>query len=79
MRLLLPQVLDVINKNTEFKKNSMFEETISEDEIIAIDELQFFDSNIVKVISKLVSEGKSVIGTGLEQDRYMITNTKNST
>lgn len=34
VRLLLPQVLDVINKNTEFKKNSMFEDTISEDEII---------------------------------------------
>jgi thymidine kinase len=39
-----------------------------EDEIIAIDELQFFDSNIVKVISKLMSEGKRVIGTGLELD-----------
>ena len=39
-----------------------------EDEIIAIDDLQFFDSNIVKVISKLISEGKRVIGTGLELD-----------
>ena len=39
-----------------------------EDEIIAIDELQFFDSNIVKVISKLMNEGKRVIGTGLELD-----------
>ena len=39
-----------------------------EDEIIAIDELQFFDSNIVKVISRLMSEGKRVIGTGLELD-----------
>lgn len=39
-----------------------------DDEIIAIDELQFFDSNIVKVISKLMSEGKRVIGTGLELD-----------
>lgn len=39
-----------------------------EDEIIAIDELQFFDSNIIKVISKLMSEGKRVIGTGLELD-----------
>lgn len=39
-----------------------------EDEIIAIDELQFFDSNITKVISKLMSEGKRVIGTGLELD-----------
>ena len=39
-----------------------------EDEVIAIDELQFFDSNIVKVISKLMEEGKKVIGTGLELD-----------
>ena len=39
-----------------------------EDEIIAIDELQFFDPNIVKVISTLMSEGKRVIGTGLELD-----------
>ena len=39
-----------------------------DDEVIAIDELQFFDSNIVKVISKLMEEGKRVIGTGLELD-----------
>ena len=39
-----------------------------EDEVIAIDELQFFDSNIVKVISILMNEGKRVIGTGLELD-----------
>ncbi len=39
-----------------------------EDEVIAIDELQFFDSNIVKVISTLMKEGKKVIGTGLELD-----------
>ena len=39
-----------------------------EDEVIAIDELQFFDENIVKVISKLMDEGKKVIGTGLELD-----------
>lgn len=39
-----------------------------EDEIIAIDELQFFDENIVKVISKLMDSGKKVIGTGLDLD-----------
>ncbi len=39
-----------------------------EDEIVAIDELQFFDSNIVKVISTLMAEGKRVIGSGLELD-----------
>ena len=31
-----------------------------EDEVVAIDELQFFDSNITKVISKLMDEGKKL-------------------
>lgn len=39
-----------------------------EDEIIAIDELQFFDEHIVRVISKLMEAGKKVIGTGLDLD-----------
>ena len=39
-----------------------------EDEIVAIDELQFFDSNITKVIAKLMEDGKRIIGTGLELD-----------
>lgn len=39
-----------------------------DDEIIAIDELQFFDEHIVKVISKLIMSGKKVIGTGLDLD-----------
>ncbi|MBP7211812.1 thymidine kinase [bacterium] len=39
-----------------------------EDDVIAIDELQFFDEYIVKVISQLMNEGKKVIGTGLELD-----------
>lgn len=39
-----------------------------DDEVIAIDELQFFDSNIVKVVSTLMKEGKKVIGKGLELD-----------
>ena len=39
-----------------------------DDEVVAIDELQFFDANIVKVVSKLMNEGKKVIGTGLELD-----------
>ena len=43
-----------------------------EDEVIAIDELQFFDKNIVKVISKLMDEGKKVIGTGLELDEMWL-------
>jgi thymidine kinase len=39
-----------------------------EDEVIAIDELQFFDINIVNVITRLMNEGKKVVGTGLELD-----------
>ncbi len=39
-----------------------------DDEIIAIDELQFFDEHIVKVITKLMNEGKKIIGTGLDLD-----------
>lgn len=39
-----------------------------DDEIVAIDELQFFDSNITKVITQLMNEGKKVIGTGLDLD-----------
>ena len=38
------------------------------DEVIAIDELQFFDSDIVKVIKILMKSGKKVIGSGLELD-----------
>jgi len=40
----------------------------ADDDVVAIDELQFFDSEIVNVINKLVANGKRVIGTGLELD-----------
>lgn len=39
-----------------------------EDELVAIDELNFFDEHIVKVITKLMDSGKKVIGTGLDLD-----------
>lgn len=39
-----------------------------DDQIIAIDELQFFDENIIFVIRTLVANGKKVIGAGLELD-----------
>lgn len=38
------------------------------DEVIGIDELQFFDDEIINVIKLLVKSGKKVIGTGLELD-----------
>lgn len=51
-------------------KNSLdiFNVVEDDDDVIAIDELQFFDHNIVMVINKLVAQGKKVIGTGLELD-----------
>lgn len=57
--------LDAIKVKTSIQILSVVK---PEDEIIAIDELQFFDSNIVKVISELMASGKRVIGTGLELD-----------
>lgn len=39
-----------------------------DDEIIAIDELNFFDEHIVKVVKKLMESGKKVVGTGLDLD-----------
>lgn len=39
-----------------------------DDEVVAIDELQFFDKNITKVIMQLMESGKKVIGTGLDLD-----------
>ncbi len=41
---------------------------VKDAQIVAIDELQFFDSNIVPVITELIKQGKKVIGTGLELD-----------
>ncbi len=39
-----------------------------DDEIIAIDELQFFDKDIVDVAKKLISMNKKIIATGLDLD-----------
>ena len=38
------------------------------DEVIAIDEIQFFDEEIVEVINKLVAQHKKVIACGLDLD-----------
>lgn len=39
-----------------------------DDEVIAIDEIQFFDDEIVSVVKKLVEHGKRVIASGLDLD-----------
>lgn len=51
-------------------KNSLqiLSEVKEEDQIVAIDELQFFDEDIVKVITELMNKGKKVIGSGLDLD-----------
>ena len=41
---------------------------VKDAQVVAIDELQFFDANIVPVITQLMNDGKKVIGTGLELD-----------
>ena len=38
------------------------------DEVIAIDEIQFFDEEIVSVVRKLTEQGKRVIASGLDLD-----------
>lgn len=38
------------------------------DEIVAIDEIQFFDENIVNVVKTLISRGVRVIASGLDLD-----------
>jgi len=39
-----------------------------DDQIVGIDELQFFDKDIVRVVAELMNSKKKVIGTGLELD-----------
>ena len=39
---------------------------VKDAQVVAIDELQFFDKNIAKVITQLMNEGRKVIGTGLD-------------
>ena len=38
------------------------------DDVVAIDELQFFDEGILKVVNVLMAQGKRIIGTGLDLD-----------
>lgn len=40
----------------------------SDDEVVAIDEIQFFDAEIVPVVRKLAEQGKRVVASGLDLD-----------
>lgn len=48
--------------------NEMFQFIDAEVDLIAIDEVQFFDQEVVKVIQRLADEGYRVIAAGLDQD-----------
>jgi len=37
-------------------------------DVVALDEMQFFDENIVHVVQKLIAKGVKIIGTGLDLD-----------
>lgn len=57
--------LDAINvKNAR----DILSHICADDEIIAIDEIQFFDMEIVSVVRKLIEHGKRVISSGLDLD-----------
>ena len=57
--------LDAINvKNAR----DILSHICADDEIIAIDEIQFFDMEIVSVVRKLIEHGKRVIASGLDLD-----------
>ncbi len=51
-------------------KNAMeiLEVVEESDDVVAIDELQFFDEGILKVVNVLMAQGKRIIGTGLDLD-----------
>lgn len=48
--------------------NEMFQFIDAEVDLIAIDEVQFFDQEVVNVIQRLADEGYRVIAAGLDQD-----------
>jgi thymidine kinase len=47
---------------------SLLAAVLAETEVVAIDEVQFFDDNIVNVCDALADAGKRVIAAGLDQD-----------
>ncbi len=48
--------------------NDILSQVHDSDEIVAIDELQFFDENIIGVVKFLIERGKRVIASGLDLD-----------
>ena len=48
--------------------NDIFENLDDDTSVVAVDEVQFFDSEISTVLSKLADQGYRVIAAGLDQD-----------
>ena len=48
--------------------NDILHHVNAADEVVAIDELQFFDANIVPVVKTLIDQGKRIIASGLDLD-----------
>lgn len=50
------------------KSTDILNHVSADDEIIAIDEIQFFDNDIVSVVQKLMKQGKKIVASGLDLD-----------
>lgn len=46
----------------------IFDHLLPETEVVAIDEIQFFDWSIADICNRLADDGKRVLGAGLDQD-----------
>ena len=57
--------LDTIKVKNSF---AILDEIEEKDDVIAIDEMQFFDDGIINVVKELMAMGKRIIGTGLDLD-----------
>jgi len=66
---------DVVSHNGQYIKaqqldlaNHILDNVYEELDVVAIDEIQFWDNEIISVIDELVRKGKRVIVCGLDQD-----------
>lgn len=50
------------------KPEDILDLVLADTQVVAIDEIQFFDASVVQVCQKLVKRGKRVIAAGLDQD-----------
>lgn len=53
---------------TVVNSNDILNHISESDDVIAIDEIQFFDENIIPVVKTLIEQGKRIIASGLDLD-----------